>query len=153
MIPPTFGFLVIAPLSGCRSDRHRARKLAAAGMAVTAAGFVGVTLIPAGVLDSVSESTRTTILGTRFFPSLLAAPFKDGVTVAFLISAVLSLLAAATSIAGGRGVVRVADPAVQARFPEPRPVRVAPQRSEELPMSRVGNPAVESGNRARVDPA
>ncbi|HEY7034130.1 MAG TPA: MFS transporter [Thermomicrobiales bacterium] len=223
MIPLTVGFLIVAPIGGWLSDRHGARELAAAGMVITALGFVGLTvisadfsyavfaglllvlgigmglftapnttaimnavpaayrgvasgmratfqnvastlsitvifslvtvglaknlpgslmsglsgagipadaaakvaglppvgalfaaflgynplatLIPASVLDGVSAATRTTVLGTDFFPTLLSGPFKDGVTLAFLISAALSVVAALASLAGGRRYV------------------------------------------------
>jgi MFS family permease len=223
MIPLTVGFLIVAPIGGWLSDRHGARELAAAGMVITALGFVGLTvisadfsyavfaglllvlgigmglftapnttaimnavpaayrgvasgmratfqnvastlsitvifslvtvglaknlpgslmsglsgagipadaaakvaglppvgalfaaflgynplatLIPASVLDGVSAATRTTVLGTDFFPTLLSGPFKDGVALAFLISAALSVVAALASLAGGRRYV------------------------------------------------
>ena len=59
------------------------------------AAFLGYnplqTLISPETLANVSEATRTTVLSTDFFPSLLSAPFKDGVQLRFLISALLSL--------------------------------------------------------------
>jgi EmrB/QacA subfamily drug resistance transporter len=240
MIPLTVGFLIVAPISGYLSDRHGARELAAAGMLITAAGFVGLTmisadfsypvfaslllilgigmglftapnttaimnavpaayrgvasgmratfqntastlsitvifslvtvglarnlpeslttgltsagippdaaakvaelpptgalfaaflgynplqtLIPQSVLDTVSSVTRSTVLSTDFFPSLLSSPFKDGVTVAFLISALLSVVAAVASMAGGRRYVHEVQtaPAIRAIEPEAR---------------------------------
>lgn len=240
MIPLTVGFLVVAPISGLLSDRHGTRELAAAGMLITAAGFVGLTLIsadfsypvfaglllvlgigmglftspnttaimnavpaayrgvasgmratfqntantlsitvifslvtvglarnlpesltngltsagipadaaakvaelpptgalfaaflgynplqtliPPSVINAVSDVTRSTVLSTDFFPSLLSSPFKDGVTVAFLISAALSIVAAIASLAGGcRSVYEVQS--------APAPIRMAEQEA------------------------
>jgi MFS family permease len=86
------------------------------------AAFLGYnplrTLIPPSVLNAVSEATRSTVLGTGFFPSLLSFPFKDGVTVAFLISAALAVVAAIASLAGGRRYVHEVRSA-------PAPIRIA----------------------------
>jgi hypothetical protein len=86
------------------------------------AAFLGYnplqTLISPETLASVSEATRTTVLSTDFFPSLLSTPFKDGVQVAFLISALLSLIAGVASLAGGRKYVHELQPS---RQPEPQP--------------------------------
>jgi MFS family permease len=46
MLPTTFGFMIMAPISGTLSDRWGARALSAAGMLLTAGGFVGLLLIP-----------------------------------------------------------------------------------------------------------
>jgi hypothetical protein len=59
------------------------------------------------------------VLSNDFFPSLLSSPFKDGVTVAFLISALLSVVAAVASMAGGRRYVHEVQPAPAIRAIEP----------------------------------
>jgi MFS family permease len=46
MVPMTVGFLIAAPLSGVLSDRIGPRGLATGGMVLTAATFVGLTLLP-----------------------------------------------------------------------------------------------------------
>ncbi|CAM3892860.1 MFS transporter [Kibdelosporangium persicum] len=46
MVPMTIGFLLAAPVSGVLSDRIGARGLATAGMVVTAATFIGLTVLP-----------------------------------------------------------------------------------------------------------
>ncbi len=47
MLPMTAGFLISGPLSGALSDRFGSRGFATAGMLLSAAGFVGLMLIPA----------------------------------------------------------------------------------------------------------
>jgi MFS family permease len=46
LLPLTAGFLVAGPISGSLSDRYGARGFATAGMAVSAATFVGLMLLP-----------------------------------------------------------------------------------------------------------
>jgi len=46
MLPLTFGFMLIGPISGFLSDRYGARIFSTAGMLITAVGFVGLLLIP-----------------------------------------------------------------------------------------------------------
>jgi MFS family permease len=47
MLPLTGGFLVMGPLSGYLSDRFGSRFFATGGMLVTAAGFIGLMMLPA----------------------------------------------------------------------------------------------------------
>jgi MFS family permease len=47
MLPLTGGFLLMGPLSGYLSDRYGARFFSTGGMLVTAAGFIGMMLLPA----------------------------------------------------------------------------------------------------------
>ena len=54
-------------------------------------------LIPASVLAGLPSAARSTVLGTSFFPQLLAGPFLDGLHIAFSVCVVLSLGAAAAS--------------------------------------------------------
>ena len=46
MLPLTGGFLLMGPLSGHLSDRYGSRFFSTAGMLVTAAGFIGLILLP-----------------------------------------------------------------------------------------------------------
>ncbi len=70
------------------------------------AAFLGYnpmsTLLPASVLRSLPEATQHTVLSKPFFPNLLSGPFMHGVTVAFTLSAVISLIAAFASMFRGR---------------------------------------------------
>jgi MFS family permease len=65
------------------------------------AAFLGynpiASLIPTSVLAGLPSATRSTVLGTSFFPQLLAGPFHDGLQIAFSVCVVLSLGAAAAS--------------------------------------------------------
>jgi len=47
MLPLSVGFLLMGPLSGYLSDRYGSRLFTTLGMVITAAGFVGLTLLPA----------------------------------------------------------------------------------------------------------
>jgi len=73
------------------------------------AAFLGynpiATLIPANVLATLPSATQTTILGNSFFPQLLAAPFLDGLRIAFAVCVALSIAAAAASWMRGRRYV------------------------------------------------
>ena len=70
------------------------------------AAFLGynpmAVLIPSQVLATLPSATQTTILGNTFFPQLLAAPFLDGLRIAFAACVVLSIAAAAASWMRGR---------------------------------------------------
>ena len=46
MLPTTFGFMIMGPISGTLSDRWGARVLTSVGMLLTALGFAGLMLIP-----------------------------------------------------------------------------------------------------------
>ena len=59
-------------------------------------------LAPSGALDTLPAANRQTIVGHEFFPDLIAAPFHQGLTIVFIASAVLALLAAAASLSRGR---------------------------------------------------
>ena len=65
------------------------------------AAFLGynpmATLIPAQVLATLPSATQATILSNSFFPQLLAAPFLDGLRIAFGVCVALSIAAAAAS--------------------------------------------------------
>ncbi|MFA5122143.1 MFS transporter, partial [Zavarzinia sp.] len=71
-------------------------------------------LIPAAVLQALPAANAAAITGNHFFPELMAVPFMHGLGFAFTFSAVLNLLAAAASWAGGAKFVHAAaHPAAQ----------------------------------------
>ncbi len=56
-----------------------------------------------GALASLPAANRHALTGTRFFPSLIAAPFHHGLLVVFTAAAILAALAAVASLLrGGR---------------------------------------------------
>ncbi len=73
------------------------------------AAFLGYnpmsTLLPPAVLQAMPATSQAVILGKSFFPQLISAPFQEGLRVAFLISTVLSLLAALASLLRGQRVI------------------------------------------------
>jgi MFS family permease len=58
-------------------------------------------LSSAGVLPSLPPSTVTTLTGKTFLPHLLTGPFHDGLTVVFLLAAVLAFAGAVVSLFRG----------------------------------------------------
>lgn len=58
-------------------------------------------LVPANALAALPAEAAATITGKTFFPSLLSGPFMVGIKIAFSISLLLYLLAAAASWFGG----------------------------------------------------
>jgi EmrB/QacA subfamily drug resistance transporter len=58
-------------------------------------------LVPANALAALPADAAATITGKTFFPSLLSGPFMVGIKIAFSISLLLYLLAAAASWFGG----------------------------------------------------
>ena len=60
------------------------------------------TLLPASELSKLTAAARQNLLSTTFFPGLISPAFIDGTTLAFVICAVISLLAAAVSFSRGR---------------------------------------------------
>ncbi len=73
------------------------------------AAFLGYnpmeTLIPARTLASLPAQDRRTLVGTAFFPRLIAKPFMDGLSIAFTFAAFLFLLAAIASWLRGKRYV------------------------------------------------
>jgi len=62
-------------------------------------------LIPPAVMQTLSESTRTLILGKTFFPSAIAPAVMSSLRIAFYISTLLSLVAAVASYLRGERYV------------------------------------------------
>ncbi len=63
------------------------------------------TLLPAQVVKSLPAANQAEILGKAFFPNLISGPFKNGLVIAFLISAVLCAAAALVSLMRGDIVI------------------------------------------------
>ena len=55
------------------------------------------TLLGPAVLHKIPATAATKLTGHSFFPSLMAGPFKHGLTIIFLFAAAMSLVAAAAS--------------------------------------------------------
>ena len=93
------------------------------------AAFLGYnpikTLLGPAALDHLSPSQAANLTGTRFFPGLIAGPFRHGLAIVFAAALVMSLIAAGASwLRGGRYVHQ------EVATPEP-PVGAAER--EELP--------------------
>jgi len=73
------------------------------------AAFLGYnpmgTLLPPQVLQTLPGATQAVVLGKEFFPQLISEPFQQGLRVAFVITTVLSLLAALASLLRGQRVI------------------------------------------------
>ncbi len=77
------------------------------------AAFLGynpmAVLLPPAILHTSSAATQSKVLGTTFFPGLIACPFESGLKIAFGISAALALLAALASLLRGKRYIRDLD--------------------------------------------
>jgi MFS family permease len=73
------------------------------------AAFLGYnplgTLLPAQILKALPATQQALLLGKTYFPSLISTPLKSGLIIAFLISAVLSVIAALASLMRGKRVI------------------------------------------------
>jgi len=78
-------------------------------------------LVGGHVLGSVSAHDQAILTGHSFFPTLISAPFRDGLHAAFAFAIVACLVAAAASLMRGGHVVEEDD----APLPDPAPDRVA----------------------------
>ena len=85
-------------------------------ISVLFASFLGYdpasSLLGPHVLAHLSAASRAAIEGHRFFPSLIAGPFRDGLHEAFTFAAVICLVAAAAS--WSRGSYRARQAATEA---------------------------------------
>lgn len=70
------------------------------------------TLIPQSILSTLPPKQQDTITGLQFFPNIISAPFKSGMTVVMYFSAILSLIAAAASFMRGSRYIAENDAAV-----------------------------------------
>ena len=73
------------------------------------AAFLGYnpigSMLGEGVLASLSDTAKATVLGNSFFPNLIAPAVMSSLRIAFYISAVLSLIAAVASFLRGKRYV------------------------------------------------
>lgn len=69
------------------------------------AAFLGYnpikSLVGSKVLEHLSASNRSDLIGHRFFANLISAPFHSGLTSAFIFGVVVLLIAAAASWSRG----------------------------------------------------
>jgi hypothetical protein len=77
-------------------------------------------LIGSGALSHLTQNQRDVIVGHRFFPGLIAAPFRAGLHAAFDFAIVASLLAAAASWTRGGRYVYAEPPVTQGQSPAPQ---------------------------------
>ncbi len=68
-------------------------------------------LLPPPVLHAISPAHQATLLSKTFFPNLIATPFMDGLHAVFSISAILCLVAAASSFLRGKRMIYGQEPA------------------------------------------
>lgn len=59
-------------------------------------------LLPQGVIDNLSQQNQNVLLGTNFFPSLIAQPFIGSMHIVFYAGATMTFLAAICSALRGR---------------------------------------------------
>ncbi|HZS93208.1 MAG TPA: MFS transporter [Chloroflexota bacterium] len=59
-------------------------------------------LVTPAVLSHLPAATRIHLLSRSFFPNLIAAPFMDGLRLAFYVSAAMSFIAAVASLLRGK---------------------------------------------------
>jgi MFS family permease len=55
---------------------------------------------PSGVLQQLPPANAANLTGKQFFPHLISGPFHQGLVVVFIAAAVMSVIAAAASLAG-----------------------------------------------------
>ena len=88
------------PRKAC-PPRSRSRSSDAPPVSSLFAAFLGYNpmqqLVPATVLAALPPANAAEITGTKFFPELISAPFKDGLKITFTFSLIAYLIAAAAS--------------------------------------------------------
>jgi MFS family permease len=105
MIVGLAGTLPSAILSGLTAQgipRAIAQQVASAPpVSSLFAAFLGYNpmqqLIPAGVLNALPAANAATLTGTTFFPNLISAPFKQGLSITFILSILAYIVAAGAS--------------------------------------------------------
>jgi hypothetical protein len=65
---------------------------------------------PTGVLKAIPAADSTALTGKEFFPNLIAGPFHSGLTIVFIAAAVMSVIGAVATLAGGKRVQPPVDP-------------------------------------------
>ena len=98
--------LAAGPRGARRPRRDGRARRAPPPISVLFASFLGYdpaqSLIGPHVLAQLSTAHRTAIEGHGFFPSLISAPFRDGLHQAFTFAIAICLVAALTSWSRGR---------------------------------------------------
>jgi len=56
---------------------------------------------PTGVLKALPKADSAALTGKEFFPNLIAGPFHDGLVIVFIAAAVMSVIGAVATLAGG----------------------------------------------------
>lgn len=107
-------------------------------VAVLFSAFLGVnpirTLLGPRVLSRLPRATQQHLLAQNFFPHLISRPFRDGLTVAFIFGALVSLIAALASWSRGTRYVHSDAPK------QPSTLRHNQQKSETPPINEPGDP-------------
>ena len=62
-------------------------------------------LIPAAVLQQIPQTNQQVLLGTQFFPNLIASPFMVGLHAVFYVSATICVAAAVASLLRGQRAI------------------------------------------------
>ena len=94
------------------------------------AAFLGYnpmkTLLPAAVLQQLPAASQALLLGKTFFPSLISAPFDDGLRIAFSISVALAIIAALASLLRGKRYIYGQESQNQFDQPQGEPLQLVP---------------------------
>ena len=106
------------------------------------AAFLGYnpmqSIIPASVLKQLPAASQATLLSKTFFPNLISTPFGDGLSVAFLISVLLVLIAAvASALRGGKSIYVVENSVTPAPEPLMDPPAVEGENKNKSQTERV----------------
>jgi len=103
------------------------------------AAFLGYnpmsTLIPPATLAGLPATTQATLLGSSFFPGILAGPFVDGLRLAFAVCVGLSLLAAAASWLRGQQTYASDDASAPGRVRAAATPRLSARTPANVPAS------------------
>jgi len=59
-------------------------------------------MLPLSVIQQLPANSQALLFSKTFFPNLISAPFDDGLRIAFLISIAISVVAAFSSLMGGK---------------------------------------------------
>ena len=105
---------------------------------------------PTGVLNHLPAANVATLTGKEFFPSLISGPFHSGLVVVFTAAAVMMVVGAFGSLAGGGSQGAAAGVAAGAGTPEAdTDDAIVEEISEEEAVSILGVPAglVPDGDR------
>ena len=102
------------------------------------------TILGPAALAKLPAHSAAVLAGRTFFPTLIATPFSDGLTLAFTFGAIACALAAVASLLRGKKYVHAGADAA-------RPVDVAPASAEvEAPVSAAAGHEVASPHDAEV---